>query len=35
MRCALEHGGETEELARGRFIDDNFLVIFIDGGDPD
>ena len=29
----LEHGGEAEEFAVGGFVDHDFLVILIDGGD--
>ena len=33
MRGLIEHGSESEELTRRRFVDDYLLLIFIDGGD--
>ena len=33
MRRAVEHGGEAEELAGRRLVDDHFLLIFVHGGD--
>jgi len=35
MRSLLKHGGETEEFAGPGLIDDDLLVIFVDGGDAD
>src|SRR5438094_8747355 len=32
MGCLLEHGGEAEELAKGRLIDHHLLVILVHGG---
>src|SRR5258708_5892384 len=31
MRSLFEHGGETKKLAVSRLVDDDFLMIFIDG----
>jgi hypothetical protein len=33
MRRLLQHGGEAEELARNRLVYDDFLMIFVYGGD--
>jgi len=33
MGSLLEHGGEAEEFAVGGLVDDDFLMILIDGGD--
>lgn len=35
MRSLLEHGGEAEELALCGFIDENLLVLLVNGGEPD
>ncbi len=35
MRSLLENGSEAEKLARGWLIDDNLLLVFIDGSDSD
>ena len=34
MGNLVEHGGEAEEIAMARFIDHHFLLIFIDGCNP-
>ena len=31
----VEHGGEAEEAAMAGLVDQNFLLIFVDGGDAD
>ena len=31
----LEHGGKAEKFAVGRFVDDDFLVVFVDSRDAD
>ena len=33
MRCLLQHGGEAEEVARRRLVDNHFLLVFVDRGD--
>jgi hypothetical protein len=33
MRGLLEHGGQTEVLSRAGLMQDNFLVVFVDGSD--
>ena len=33
MGSLLEHGGEAEEFAMSGLVDDDFLVILVDGGD--
>jgi hypothetical protein len=35
MRGLVEHGGETEEASVGGLVDEDFLLIFVDGGDAD
>jgi hypothetical protein len=35
MGGLLQHGGEPEKLPLRRFIDHNFLMIFVDGRDTD
>ena len=34
MRRLIEHGGKAEELAVRRLVDDDVLVILVDGRDP-
>jgi hypothetical protein len=33
MLRLIQHGGEAEEFAVGRLVDDHFLMILIDSGD--
>src|SRR5256885_13901028 len=35
MRSLLEHGGKAEKFAVGRFVDDDFLVVFVNSRDAD
>ena len=35
VRRLLEHRREAEKLAVRRLIDDDFLMVLVDGGDPD
>ena len=34
MRGLVQHGGEAEKFAEGRLVYHNFLIVFVDGGDP-
>ena len=35
VRSLFEHGCKSEKFAVGRFVDDNFLMVFVDGCDAD
>lgn len=35
VRGLVEHGGEAEEAAVGGLVDENFLLVFVKGGDAD